>query len=127
VPTLPGATLPEARGSTEALGENRTEYQRTPTPARPASRSRSATRNSASPAAGPRMQRAKSASSIGSRPRPKKQVSAAVNFLTQTLSMEKNPHHELIYMALPGNRWGYPINEPVSKESRKAMELGVLA
>ena len=27
--------------------------------------------------------------------------------------MEKNPHHDLIYMALPGNRWGYPINESV--------------
>jgi len=120
VPSLPGASLPHDPGS-PALGETRTEYQRTSTPARPGTRSRSAARSSASPAAGPRLQRAKSASTIGSRSRPKKKVSAAVNFLTQSLSMEKNPHHELVYMALPGNRWGYPINEPVSKDSRRDM------
>jgi len=129
VPSLPdwsqapgaNAVRSSAPGTPAALGETRTEYQRTPTPARPGTRSRSAARSSASPAAGPRLQRAKSASTIGSRPRPKKKVSAAVNFLTQTLSMEKNPHHDLIYMALPGNRWGYPINESVSKESLKEM------
>jgi hypothetical protein len=68
------------------------------------------------------MVRSKSAT-LGGRPAPKKKknVSAALNFLSQTLGIDPNPHHSLTRMSLAGQNWGIPVNEKVANESRRDM------